>query len=336
MTRIYYDEDVPPHALEGETVAVLGYGIQGRAQALTLRDSGVTVVVGNRVDKYSHLAKEDGFSVHDLAEATRRGTVVLFLIPDELQPAVYRQTVEPNLQHGAALVFAHGFAVHYRLIEPPDHADLLLLAPRMPGAYLRGRFLDGWGVPAFVAVGRDASGRARQRLLGLAWALGITRCAAIETTFAEETELDHFSQHVTYPLVFRALELAFEKLVEAGYTPEVALMELYGSGELGEVLEAASEEGLYDVIESHASPACKVGLSRYWDLALGPPEEVRRRMTEAIEAIHSGEFARYLLKQEASGYPELRDWQASHSERLREAEQSLREWLRGPTGSRYA
>ncbi len=336
MTRIYYDEDVPANALEGETVAVLGYGIQGRAQALTLRDSGVTVVVGNRVDKYSHLAKEDGFAVHDLGEATRHNSIVLFLIPDELQPQVYRQIVAPNLQPGSALVFAHGFAVHYELIKPPEAVDLLLLAPRMPGPYLRGRFLDGWGVPAFVGIGNDATGKARQRLLGLAWALGITRCAAIETTFAEETELDHFSEHVTYPLVFRALELAFETLVDAGYPPELALVELHGSGELGQVLEAASDEGLYDMIESHASPACKVGISHNWDRAIGPPEEARKRMTEALESIRSGEFARYLVKQESRGYPDLRRWQDGHSDRLRQAERKLRRWLQGPSGSRYA
>ena len=336
MTRIYYDEDVPAGALEGETVAVLGYGIQGRAQALTLRDSGVTVSVGNRVDKYSHVAKDDGFVVHDLAEAVSHASIVLFLIPDELQPSVYRQTVGPNLRPGTALVFAHGFAVHYGMIEPPDDVDLLLLAPRMPGAYLRGRFLDGWGVPAFVAVGRDASGKARRRLLGLAGALGITRCAAIESSFAEETELDHFSEHVTYPLIFHALEMAFETLVEAGYSPEVALMELHGSGELGEVIEASAEEGLYGMIESHASPACKVGISHHWDKALGSVAEARERMRQALGAIRSGEFARFLVDQEAKGYPEMRRWRERHSERLLETEQNLRGWLRGPRGSRSA
>lgn len=336
VTRIYYDEDVPANALEGETVAVLGYGIQGRAQALTLRDSGVAVVVGNRVDKYSHLAKDDGFAVHDLGEATRRGSIVLFLLPDEIQPAVYKRTVEPNLGAGSALVFAHGFAVHYELIVPPENVDLLLLAPRMPGAYLRGRFLDGWGVPAFVGVGRDSSGQARRRLLGLAGALGVTRCAAIETTFAEETELDHFSEHVTYPLVFHALELAFETLVESGFTPEVALMELHGSGELGEVLTAAADEGLYEMIESHASPACKAGIAHNWERALGSASQTRQRMLKALEVIRSGQFADHLVDQESRGYPEVRRWRERRSERLRQAERTLRGWLREPTGSRYA
>jgi ketol-acid reductoisomerase len=336
VTQIYYDEDVSSGALEGETVAILGYGSQGRAQALTLRDSGVNVVVGNRLDQYSHQAKVDGFGVHELSDAVRRGSIVSLLIPDELQAEVYQQHVVPNLQPGSALVFAHGFAIHYETIKPSSDVDLLLLAPRMAGPYLRGRYLDGWGVPAFVSVGHDASGKALRRLLGLAGALGITRCAAIETTFAEETELDHFAEHVTYPLIFRALELAFETLVEAGYSPEVALMELHGSGELGQVFEAASEDGLYATIESHTSPAGKAGIVHHWDDAIGSVEETRERMSKAVEAIRSGEFARHLLDQGATGYPELQQWKGSRPAALSQAESKLRQWLRGPSASRYA
>lgn len=330
VTRVFHDQDVPADALAGETVAVLGYGIQGQAQALNLRDSGVEVVVGNRDDDYRRRVREDGFEVLELGEAARRGTIVLFLLPDETQPDVYGESVESYLQDGDALVFAHGFAVHYGLIRPPDGVDLMLLAPRMPGRYLRRRYLDGWGVPAFVAVERDASGRALERLLGLAGALGITRCAAIEASFAEETELDHFSEHVTYPLIFRALEMAFEELVAAGYPPEVALMELHGSGELGEVLGAAAEEGLYGMLESHASPACQVGIAHHWRQALGAGDEARGRMARALASIRSGRFARHLLAERAAGYPELRRWQRQRSEALRVAESSLRRWLRGP------
>lgn len=336
MTRVFYDEDVPAGALEGETVAILGYGKKGRAQALTLRDSGVNVVVGNRLDRHSHLAKEDGFAVHELGEATRRATIVTLLVPDELQGGIYEQHVAPNLKPRSALVFAHGFAIHYGLIDPPENVDLLLLAPRMAGLYLRGRYLDGWGVPAFVGVGHDASGKAWRRLLGLAGALAITRCAAIEASFAEECELDHFAEHVTYPLIFRALELAFETLVEAGYPAEVALMELGGSGELGQVLDAVAEEGLYAMIESHASRAGKAGMAHYWDRALGPADEMQKRMVQALEAIRSGKFARHLVEEESKGYPEIRRWRERHSSALREAEKELRDWLRGPTASRYA
>lgn len=210
MTRVFYDEDVPPEGLAGETVAVLGYGIQGRAQAHNLRDAGVAVVVGNRDDDFRRQAAEDGFPVLELTEAAARATLVVMLVPDELQPEIYRDHVAAALGPGDGLVFAHGYAVRSGLVAVPQQVDLMLCAPRMPGQYVRGRYLEGWGVPAFVGVERDATGRAWSRLLGLAGALGFTRCAAIETSFAQETELDHFSEHFTYPLIFRALELAGE------------------------------------------------------------------------------------------------------------------------------
>ncbi len=332
--RVFHDEHVPAGALDGETVAVLGYGIQGRAQALTLRDSGVSVVVGNRPDAYRERAAADGFEVLDLAAAAGRASIALLLLPDEVQPAILRQAVAPALAPGGALVFAHGFTMRYGLADPPPGVDLLLLAPRLPGQYLRRRYLEGWGVPALVAVERDASGRAWRRLLGLAGALGVTRCAAIESSFAEETELDHFSEHFTYPLVFRALELAFEALVAAGYPPELAVLELHGSGELGQVLGAAAEEGLWPMIQSHASPACQVGIAHRWQEALGPEAEARERIARILEDIRSGAFARHLVAEEGEGYPELRRWRAGRSRRLAAAERDLRSWLEGPARRR--
>lgn len=329
MTKIYYDRDADPTALAGETVAVIGYGIQGRPQALTLRDSGVAVVVGNRADDYHVQAERDGFTVYPIADAVRRATIVLFLLPDEIQPAVFERDVRAGLTAGKALVFAHGFAIRYRMIVPPPGVDCLLLAPRMPGRYLRERFLAGWGVPAFVSVGLDASGGAWTRLLALAHALGVTRCGAIELSFADETELDHFSEHFTYPLILRALELAFDVLVRAGYPPEAAVMELHGSGELGEVLQAAAREGLYPMIASHASPACQVGIAHYWDSAAGSDADLKRRAEETLTAIRSGRFAEHLVSEQLGGYPELRAWRARRSPALEAAEQRLRAMLAG-------
>lgn len=328
--RVFYDEDADLHGLDDETVAVLGYGIQGRAQALNLRDSGVRVVVGNRSDEHRDQAAQDGFSVLDLADAALRATVLLLLIPDEAQPHVYAAQIAPALAAGNALVFAHGFAIRYGFIAPPHGVDVLLLAPRMPGQYVRQRYLDGWGVPAFVAVERDASGRAWPRLLALARAIGATRCAAIETSFAEETELDHFSQHFIYPLVFSALEMAFEELVRAGYAPEAAVMELHGSGELGEVLQAAAREGLYEMIRSHASPACQVGIAHHWQSALGRDDEIRARIRTTIETIRRGTFARMLRNEQEASYPDLREWQRARSSALMAAERRLRGLLRRP------
>lgn len=218
----------------------------------------------------------------------------------------------------------------YGLIAPPPDVDVMLLAPRMPGQYVRQRFVAGWGVPAFVGVERDASGRAWPRLLGLAGAIGATRCAAIEVTVAQETELDHFSEHFTYPVIFRTLEVAFEALVDAGYPPEAALMELHGSGELGQVLEAAAREGLYGMLRSHASPACQVGIAHHWERALEPDAQLEKRMAAILRAIRDGRFARHLVKEQEAGYTELQQWRAARSQRLLDAERRLRAILRGP------
>jgi len=333
MIRVFHDEDADPAALDTETVAVLGYGIQGRAQALTLRDSGVKVVVGNREDAYGEAAERDGFAVVPIAEAVGRSTIALLLLPDEVQPEVFERDIRPGLSAGSAIVFAHGFALRYRLIVPPPEVDCLLLAPRLPGQYLRSRFLEGWGIPAFVSVEHDATGRAWRRLLGLASAMGITRCGALEVSAAEETELDHFSEHFTYPLVFHALEIAFETLVGAGYAPEAALMELHGSGELGQVLSAASREGLYGMIASHASPACQVGISHHWNESVGSPDAMRQRAEAVVDAIRGGRFARHLLDQQSQGYPELNEWRAKRPASLDEAERRLRARLRGPVAA---
>jgi ketol-acid reductoisomerase len=336
VTRVYYDEDADLGSLRDETVAVLGYGIQGRAQALCLRDSGVSVIVGNRDDAHGARARVDGFDVVAIDDAVRRGTLVAVLLPDEVQPEVYAAHIAPALRAGHGLVFAHGFAVRYELVDVPDFVDLMLLAPRMPGHQLRRRFVAGWGVPAFVCVERDASGRARAWLLALARALGVTRCGALEVSFAAETELDHFSEHFTFPLIFRTLELALETLVAAGYPPEVALMELHGSGELGEVLKAAGELGLTGMIESHASPACQVGMAHHWERAVGPEDALRARMLATLEAIRDGSFARHLRGEQARGYPELTAWRRRRPAILAGAEARLGELLRKPPATQGA
>jgi ketol-acid reductoisomerase len=326
--KVYYQKDAEPGALSSETVGVLGYGIQGRAQALTLRDSGVRVLVGNREDGFRAQARADGFEVRELSDAVGESTVVLVLLPDEVQPEVYRRVIAPALAPGKALVFAHGFAIHYRLVEPDPEVDVLLLAPRMPGQFLRRRFLEGWGVPAFIGVHQDASGGAWRRLLALAGALGVLRCGAFEASFAQETELDHFSEHFTYPVVFKTLEVGFEALVEAGYPPELALMELHGSEELGQVLLAAGREGLFGMIASHASPACQVGIAHYWDRLPVPERELRRRAAEVLDDLRDGQFARHLLGEASRSYPELAAWRKSRSSALSDAERRLRSLMK--------
>jgi ketol-acid reductoisomerase len=305
MAKVYYDNDADVALLDGSTVAVIGYGIQGRAQCLNLRDSGVSVIVGNRDDDYRQRAEADGFAVSDVAEAAGRGDLIVLLIPDEAQPPVYREQIAPHLTPGKALVFAHGFSIRYGLIEPPASVDCLLVAPRMPGGYVRDRFLRGGGVPAFVDVHRDATGRAWGRALALAKGIGATRAGAMAISFAEETELDHFSEHFVYPLVIGALELSYEVLIEHGYTPEAAVMELYGSRELGEVLIEAARIGLYAMVEKHASPACQYGIHAYVRKLFS--DETRRRVRDIIREIQDGSFAAELVADQAQGHARLKE-----------------------------
>ena len=327
MARVYYDQDADANDLAGETIAVLGYGIQGRAQALNLRDSGLAVIVGNRQDVYREQAYADGFEVLSLAEAARAGDVVLILVPDEAQGRVYDETIRPGLAAGNALVFAHGFSIRYGIIRPPQNIDLLLLAPRLPGKYLRERYLEGSGVPVYVDVGHDATGRAKRRVLALAKGLGATRVGAMEVSFAQETELDHFSEHFIYPLIVAAIQMAYDVLVEEGYEPEAALMELHGSGELGEVLLEAGKIGLHRMIETLASPACQFGIYSYAPRLF--PDEMRRALKDVIREIKDGSFARQLLAEQQEGYPTLRTWKdAARGQALAAAEKRLRELIR--------
>lgn len=327
MARVYYDSDADLSHLSGETVAIIGYGIQGRAQALNMRDSGLSVLIGNRNDDYRKRAETDGFEVLDIRNASERGDLTLLLIPDEIQAEVYGNEIEPHLKDGNALVFAHGFAVRYGLIRPPEAADCLLVAPRMPGGYVRDFYLRGDGVPAFVDVAQDATGRAWDRALALAKAIGATRPGAMAISFAEETELDHFSEHFVYPLVIGALGLAYDVLVENGYTPEAAVMELYGSRELGEVLIEAAKIGLYRMVEKHASPACQYGIHTYARKLFSGAN--RNQIQAIIDEIKNGGFARDLLDEQKGGYRNLgRMLEESRNSPIASAEASLREIVR--------
>lgn len=326
MVRAYYDEHANLAAINSETIAIIGYGIHGQAQAVNLRDSGLKVVIGNRADSYRDRAQADGFEVRDIPEAAAKGDIILFLIPDEVQGEIYSQYIHQALTPGKALVFAHGFAIRYGVIQPPDCVDLMLLAPRMPGKYVRELFLKGKGVPAYVYVGQDHTGRALQRVLALAKGIGATRAAAFEVSFTQELELDHFSEHFTYPLIVRALQLAYEVLTEEGYPPEAVLMELHGSGELGEVLKEAARIGLYPMIETHASPACQYGIHAYARRVL--PDDTKVLLRQIIQEIRDGSFARDLLEEQRNNYPRLRAMtEAARAHDLTTTEGRLRQLL---------
>jgi len=290
MTTILRDADADPELLSGQQIAVVGYGNQGRAQALNLRDSGCSVVIGNIRDAAHEAAERDGFRVLPIAEASAAADVVMLLIPDEVMPPVYAEHVAPGLSPGNLLVFASGYNVAFGLIEPAPELDVALIAPRMIGLGVRDGYLDGRGFPSFVGVHRDATGRARERMLALARALGSTRAGCIEMSLHDEASLDLFTEQGFGPAFGRVLISAIEVLVEAGYPPEAVLLELYLSGELAYSLEKAREVGMVRQMDFHSHT------SQYGSLTRGArflehAEPLKRSMRQILDEIRSGRFA---------------------------------------------
>ncbi|MEM3448613.1 MAG: ketol-acid reductoisomerase, partial [Nitrososphaerota archaeon] len=228
MAKVYYDKDATLRPLQGKTISVIGYGSQGRAQALNMRDSGLNVIVGlRRGGKSWDEAVRDGFSPVMIKEAAALGDVIMMLVPDVPMPEIYENEVAKQLTNGKTLVFAHGYNVHFKRIIPPNFVDVVLVAPKSPGALLRQKFLEGKGVPSLIAVYQDRSGEARQTALAIAKAIGSTRAGVIETTFEEETETDLLGeQAVLVGGVMELIKKGFEVLIENGYQPELAYYEV--------------------------------------------------------------------------------------------------------------
>jgi ketol-acid reductoisomerase len=308
MATIYREGNLD--LLSGK-VAVLGYGSQGHAHALNLRDSGVEVEVGLREGSSSRAAAEDaGLTVGTVAEVVREAQLVAVLLPDQVQKQVYEEEVAPHLSPGATLLFAHGFNVHYGRVAPPEGHDVIMVAPKGPGHIVRRLFEEGFGTPALVAVAQDASGGAFE--LGLAYAAGIgaTRAGVIATTFSEETETDLFGeQAVLCGGTTELVRAGFETLVEAGYQPEAAYYECLH--ELKLIVDLMWEGGLAGMRYSISDTA------EYGDLTRGPrviDEHVRERMREILADIQSGAFAREWIEQMDSGEPRLRELRAQAQE----------------------
>ncbi|EMA54301.1 ketol-acid reductoisomerase [Halococcus salifodinae] len=294
---VYHETDASTDPLDGDTVAVLGYGNQGRSQASNMRDAGLEVVIGNRADDSREQAREDGFDAYPMAEATARADVVLFLVPDEVQPEVYERTVEPNLGPGDALVFASGYNVTYGYVEVDPAVDVALVAPRMIGAVVRELYEAGRGAPALLAVHRDATGEAKSRALAVAAGIGSTRSGVVETDFETETRTDLLSEQGLFPVFAAALLARFEVESEAGVPPEVTLLESYLSREMAHIFEKCATEGLVAQMDLHSRT------SQYGQL-LGleafDREPIREFMRERLAAIESGEFAEEWTQEQAA------------------------------------
>ena len=331
MATVYRDEDADLSVLEGSTIAILGYGNQGRSQALNLRDSGLTVVVGSREDSSATQAVADGFEVLSLLDAAERAQFLFLLLPDEVQAEVYRR-LEPRLEPNDALVFAHGYNIFHGFIAPPAHLDVLMLAPRMVGHGVRTTYLEGQGFPSLIAVGQDASGEALQRVLALAQGIGSTRMGAIQSSFEEEAVVDLFAEHLA-PLY--ALRRYVTALVEAGYDPWVAMLEFYASGESVETGKAYVDKGLWGQIAGH-SRTSQYGQEVTGRLSRRQEREELDKLGEMIEYIRRGEFGRDWTLEQQAGEPTFRRVRQQNLEHpLQGAEEELYRMLgrRGDKGS---
>jgi ketol-acid reductoisomerase len=312
MAKVYRDRNAKITAIKSKTVAIIGYGIQGRPHALCLRDSGVKVVAADLEGTQAWKnAQADKMPIMSAAEAAAKGDLIAVLTPDHVQPVVYREAIAPNLKKGNALMFAHGFNIHYNQIVPPENVDVLMVAPKGPGALVRAEFERGRGVPALVAIYRDASGKALDVALAYAKALGATRAGVLQTTFAEEAETDLFGeQAVLCGGVTELIKAGFDTLIEAGYQPECAYYEVLHELKL-----------IVDLIQAHGIEGMRRRVSdtaEYGDMTRGPRiigPEVREAMEEILEEVQTGEFAREWILENRAGRPvftRLRDLEAQH------------------------
>ena len=297
--KVYTDKDADLSVLKSKTLAVLGFGSQGHAHALNLKDSGMNVIIGlYDGSKSIPVAKEKGFEVVTTAEAVRRGDVIFVALPDTKQAAAYKKDVAPNLSAGKTLLFSHGFSVHFKTVVPPKNVDVILVAPKGPGHIVRRQYLEGKGVPLLIAVYQNPSQQAKK--VALAWAKGIggTRAGVIETTFKEETETDLFGEQTVLCGGASALILAgYETLVEAGYQPEMAYFECLH--ELKLIVDLMNEAGISGMRFSVSETA------KWGDVTVGPKivdARVKKQMKSALKDIQSGRFAKGWVKEYQSGY----------------------------------
>jgi ketol-acid reductoisomerase len=331
MATMFYDDDADLGLLDDRTVAVIGYGSQGHAHARNLKDPGFDVVVGLPATSGSRQrAEEAGFEVLEPAAAAERAGLIALLVPDTAQKQVFEEAVAPNLADGDALLFAHGFNIHFSQIDPRDGIDVIMVAPKGPGHLVRRTYVEGNGIPGLIAVHQDATGQARDRALAYAKGIGCTRAGVIETTFAEETETDLFGeQAVLCGATSSLVQKGFEVLIEAGYQPEVAYFEVLH--ELKLIVDLLYEGGLDRMRYSISDTA------EYGDYVSGPrviDDSVKSRMEDVLEEIRTGQFARRWIEENEQGRPwftEERERQAGHPiEGVGKKLRAMMSWLPQP------
>jgi ketol-acid reductoisomerase len=303
MVKVYLEKDASLNPLKDKTIAVIGYGSQGHAQAQNMRDSGLNVIVGLRSEGESwERAKKDGFKVYKISEATKKADVIFVLVPDMVQPDIYKQSIAPYLSEGKTLDFAHGFNIRFKQIVPPKNVDVIMVAPKSPGIRLRETYQSDFGVPALVAVYQNPSGKAMETALAVAKALGSTRAGVIETTFKDETESDLIGEQTV--LVGGLIELiknGFEVLVENGYPAELAYFEACNEAKL--IMDLIYQKGFIGMLRAVSDTA------KYGGLIVGPKvvdSHVKENMKKAVKAVQDGSFAKEWIEDHKSGEKKLK------------------------------
>jgi ketol-acid reductoisomerase len=298
MAKIYYDKDADLNILKNKTIAIIGYGIQGRGQALNLRDSGLNVIVSEiEASPNYKIAQEDGFSPMEAGKAAQKGDIIQILTQDHLQAEIYKKSIRRYLKKGKALVFSHGFNIHFNQIKPPADVDVWMIAPKGPGALVRRQYVEGKGVPSLVAIQQDASGNALKEALAYAKGIGATRAGTFQTTFKEETETDLFGEQVVLcGGTSELLKAGYETLVDAGYAPEMAYFECLH--ELKLIVDIIYEEGVAGMRKRVSDTA------EYGDYSRGKRiinDRTRKEMKKILKEIQSGKFAREWIRENKTG-----------------------------------
>ena len=300
--KVYYDDDVNTNVLEGKTIAVIGYGSQGRGQSLNMKDSGLNVVMGLREGGKSwKQAEADGFTVKTIEEAAKEADIIHILIPDELQKDVYEKQIKQNIESGNTISFSHGYNIHFQRIRVPEDVNVTMIAPKGPGSKVRQTYQEGFGIPGLIAVEQDATGEAFDIAIEMAKATGLTRAGVIETTYREETETDLFGEQVVLCGGLTALiKAGFETLVEAGYQPEMAYFETCHEMKL--IIDLIYEKGFKNMWQDVSNTAEFGGLTRRDRIIT---DEAKQNMKDILKEIQDGSFATEFAVEGASLYPKL-------------------------------